>query len=771
MFITQRCFMLLALLFCLMGTYNSQAQTTWNNPIYDLFSGLHTDLDSVTFYDDRTEVHLTASYSPGYYITIDSLILTCNNQKFSPKTTKGFTFNQRLWMPDSGKKSISISYDALPKSTESFNLTSDHCSFTNIRLFKYAPKDITDFTYWRNNNTGNWDLALCNDKAIYNNLIWTISNKKLKSNGSGSFTITNNGISHIVTVGKEKKGARSFSIGKEKSMTCSLINSTKLGLYPTADNQTQFVNNNYAEGDSVTITCWLKGRNKLINNNEIVVFISDFTSYKPNAIFVKIDDNGFFQLRLPIINTTEISIDPRGSDIKMAIEPNKSYFILHDYNTAHKLVMGEDARVQNELLLLPVPNMNINFKYSKENFDQFVSRAVKQVNDAIDNIKEQHPTLSSRYMTYFNNAIRCNAGEGVVQYSSYATNGYLTKENFDLITDEFITKLSSPLTLSSSLPYYLIRFNQATTQMLTKNKNMYDYIISANDNGSLQLTTNEIELAKALSSMQKEMETAWTTNEKISINKKYLTLFPDLNNAAHQLSIKCQPAILPLMNYDINMAKSSVPATARFTDEMTQIYNTQEICSILKEQNQTLNEAMLNDVKANIKLPFFISHIIELNNELIKWEKVDISNSPCIKSNDIVAGLTDGSEILKKITEPYKGKLILLDTWGAWCQPCMNALSHSPELFSALRQYDVVLLYMANRTPHKAWLNAIKMNKILADNVVHYNLPGEQQAAVEAFLQLRGYPSYFLFDRNGNIVPKHVDARDIPLLTKVISEL
>lgn len=771
MFITQRCFMLLALLFCLMGTYNSQAQTTWNNPIYDLSSGLHTDLDSVTFYDDRTEVHLTASYSPGYYITIDSLILTCNNQKFSPKTTKGFTFNQRLWMPDSGKKSISISYDALPKSTESFNLTSDHCSFTNIRLFKYAPKDITDFTYWRNNNTGNWDLALCNDKAIYNNLIWTISNKKLKSNGSGSFTITNNGISHIVTVGKEKKGSRSFSIGKEKSMTCSLINSKRLGLYPTADNQTQFVNNNYAEGDSVTITCWLKGRNKLINNNEIVVFISDFTSYKPNAIFVKIDDNGFFQLRLPIINTTEISIDPRGSDIKMAIEPNKSYFILHDYNTAHKLVMGEDTRVQNELLLLPVPNQNINFKYSKENFDQFVSRAVKQVNDAIDNIKEQHPTLSSRYMTYFNNAIRCNAGEGVVQYSSYATNGYLTKENFDLITDEFITKLSSPLTLSSSLPYYLIRFNKATTQMLTKNKNMYDYIISANDNGSLQLTTNEIELAKALSSMQKEMETTWTTNEVISINKKYLTLYPDLNNAAHQLSNKCQPAILPLMNYDINMAKSSVPATARFTDEMTQIYNTQEICSILKEQNQTLNEAMLNDVKANIKLPFFISHIIELNNELIKWEKVDISNSPCIKSNDIVAGLTDGSEILKKITEPYKGKLILLDTWGAWCQPCMNALSHSPELFNALRQYDVVLLYMANRTPHKAWLNAIKMNKILADNVVHYNLPGEQQAAVEAFLQLRGYPSYFLFDRNGNIVPKHVDARDIPLLTKVISEL
>lgn len=771
MFITQRYLALLAVLFCLMATNFTQAQTTWDNLIYDLSSGLQTDLDSVTFYDDRTEVHLTASYSPGYYVIIDSITLTCNNQKYIPKTTKGFTFNQRLWMPDSGKKSISISYDALPKDTESFNLTSDHCSFTNIRLFKYAPKDITDFTYWRNNNTGNWDLALCNDKAIYNNLIWTISNKKLKPNGSGSFTITNNGISHIVTIGKEKKGSRSFTIGKEKSMTCSLINSKRLGLYPTADNQTQFVNNNYAEGDSVTITCWLKGRNKLINNNEIVVFISDFTSYKPNAIFVKIDDNGFFQLRLPIINTTEITIDSRCSNINLVVEPNKSYFILHDYNTAHKLVMGEDARVQNELLLLPVPDQNIRFKYSKENFDQFVSRAVKQVNDAIDNIKEQYPTLSSRYMTYFNNAIRCNAGEGVVQYSSYATNGYLTKENFDLITDEFITKLSSPLTLSSSLPYYLIRFNQATTQMLTKNKNMYDYIISANDNGSLQLTTNEIELAKALSSMQKEMETAWTTNEKISINKKYLTLYPDLNNAAHQLGIKCQPTILPLMNYDINMAKSSIPATAHFSDEMTQIYNTQEICSILKEHSQTLNEAMLNDVKANIKLPFFISRIIELNNELIKWEKVDISNSPCIKSNDIVAGLTDGSEILKKIIEPYKGKLILLDTWGAWCQPCMNALSHSPELFNALRQYDVVLLYMANRTPHKAWLNAIKMNKILADNVVHYNLPGEQQAAVEAFLKLRGYPSYFLFDRNGNIVPKHVDARDIPHLIEVISGL
>ena len=36
-------------------------------------------------------------------------------------------------------------------------------------------------------------------------------------------------------------------------------------------------------------------------------------------------------------------------------------------------------------------------------------------------------------------------------------------------------------------------------------------------------------------------------------------------------------------------------------------------------------------------------------------------------------------------------------------------------------------------------------------NCVHYNLPGDQQHAVEQYVELTGYPTYRLFDKQGGI--------------------
>ena len=49
------------------------------------------------------------------------------------------------------------------------------------------------------------------------------------------------------------------------------------------------------------------------------------------------------------------------------------------------------------------------------------------------------------------------------------------------------------------------------------------------------------------------------------------------------------------------------------------------------------------------------------------------------------------------------------------------------------------------------------------DNVVHYNLPADQQTAVEDFLGVQAYPSYRLIDRKGQILdvigfPLNIDA-------------
>ena len=113
----------------------------------------------------------------------------------------------------------------------------------------------------------------------------------------------------------------------------------------------------------------------------------------------------------------------------------------------------------------------------------------------------------------------------------------------------------------------------------------------------------------------------------------------------------------------------------------------------------------------------------------------------------------------------------MLDVWGTWCAPCKEALAHSKEEFERLAPYDVVYLYMASNSPEESWKNIIKLNDLVGDNIAHYNLPAAQQSAIENYLNIRSFPSYRLFDKEGNLVDVKVDARQLDNLEKIIKEL
>ena len=149
----------------------------------------------------------------------------------------------------------------------------------------------------------------------------------------------------------------------------------------------------------------------------------------------------------------------------------------------------------------------------------------------------------------------------------------------------------------------------------------------------------------------------------------------------------------------------------------------------------------------------------------------DISKSNSLKSAEDVTDMSDGEKILRKITEPYRGKLILLDIWGTWCGPCKEALSHSQEEYERLKDFDLVYLYLANRSDNEAWKNVIKEYNLVGDNVVHYNLPESQQSAIENFLQVHSFPTYKLIDRDGFVLDVNADPRNLEGLARLLEQM
>ena len=112
-----------------------------------------------------------------------------------------------------------------------------------------------------------------------------------------------------------------------------------------------------------------------------------------------------------------------------------------------------------------------------------------------------------------------------------------------------------------------------------------------------------------------------------------------------------------------------------------------------------------------------------------------------LKSSDNLANISEGEALLKKIVEPYKGKFVLLDIWGTWCGPCKEALSHSTEEYARLKDYDIQYL------------------------------PDAQQAAIERYLNVHSWPTYKLFNRNGDLMDLNVDPRNLEELARQLEQM
>lgn len=156
----------------------------------------------------------------------------------------------------------------------------------------------------------------------------------------------------------------------------------------------------------------------------------------------------------------------------------------------------------------------------------------------------------------------------------------------------------------------------------------------------------------------------------------------------------------------------------------------------------------------------------------VKESEKQYVDATSLRPSTDVEGMSDGEKILRKLIEPYKGRIIYVDIWGTWCTPCRENLKDSWKLKEALKDYDIVYLYLANRSSDEAWKSVISEYNLTGPNCVHYNLPADQQNAIEQYIGVTGYPTYKLIDKQGNIHPLDLQqAININSLIETIDKL
>ena len=107
---------------------------------------------------------------------------------------------------------------------------------------------------------------------------------------------------------------------------------------------------------------------------------------------------------------------------------------------------------------------------------------------------------------------------------------------------------------------------------------------------------------------------------------------------------------------------------------------------------------------------------------------------------------TSGNNI--KLSD-FKGKVILLEFWGSWCESCIEKHPYLIELYKEFNQNGFEILEVAAETKKAQWIKAINRDNLPWTNVTE--LKGDKNKAAIIY-RVKEYPTNFLIDRSGTIV-------------------
>ncbi len=728
------------------------AQKVWTN----LSSYCDNDRLSLTpveveFKQDETILHLRVQNWPGGNVGFQGMKLKDENGKMyaikSGDPTRANETKCILGQPNEvplhGILDYSLHFEPVtnPKTRLHAYTGYGYYDFKMWNIHQVKPMEISLFnSNWRNEK-GDWVLGLYESGAVYDSKVYSYEEKSDKK-----VVLTDGQEKLTIAVGKEKNGKRQFKINNQKlDLECF---GAEVPAYPTEDN-TAF-STDYTSGEA-EISGWIKDFPKEIPESEEAFGISVkvqnmFTGELEDYNKATIDKDGKFTIKVKVWGTQSVIFNEFSNKVnvyeaKMILQPGKKYFMVHNWETAKCMFMGDDARLQNELQAFPCKyewKMTVYADLKEKSIDSTLTRLA-------DNIAK-YPTLSKRYRDFIEQEARARVAANFVS-APYA-NGT------DKLSDKYFAfNPSLPVSLCPVLFEYTgMKCRIENSEVHERYSRTPELIRSFEQKGLIKLSDSDNELLKKWqqrTEMINKLQECKTREEYEAGYKKVEEFLPHEELYAFLGREDIANAYSGWAPSDNKIISGVIDSL--FTPQTMRDYARSALVGEALTTEKSLSK-MSSYLYKDIKNEDFKQQINELKDYYAEQQR---QNEEKVKSviapNSNVAGLTDGKAIVEKMIEPYKGKIIYMDVWGTWCQPCVRAIKASPTMKDAVKDYDVVYLYFEYGSPESVWKSAIADLNLIKPNYVHYQLPSEQQEAVIKYLGVDGFPSYFLFDKNGNM--------------------
>ena len=795
---------------CQQVSNNNSDPRVWNEPSTERSSftfsngGWEFDIQKVLFGDTETTVYMKVhGYKGELYTFAAGTTLKADGKSYKLQSLEGLVPGQYKPMNSTNSDDLIFHFEPMPVGTKSFDLLE---SESNPRAFNVYGIHMSDpnstalmNTHWRNLRTGDWTISFMEDYVIYDCKVWKYETALTDSLASAqTITVSNDGNQATVQIGAIKKGKRSIRIqapNGTKQYSCAAFDSKRLPEYPRiARRVNRLVDYGYENIDSVTVCGVLIGPGR--NNTTFTIDVIDpIAGTNPDFAF-DTDENGFFTVKFPLANVSgSVVRHRRGSGgFSMPVEPGRTYFVFSDNVNDRQFVMGEKSRVQNEFM-----SYN-NIFYAQ--YDRIEETAFKSDQNAyldylieqrdrqfarLDSLQKVRPSISDAYLdmsrVYATIALYNMIGQARFENSE---NRYtIPTRLFDFIRNDIKVNSIKPYSLYYYFNYFLRDFIQSLYQTETSDFSisLTDIIKIAIEEKAVELSPEQTELVKwygEFNDMIRDIAKECGEDMKRYQDTIQTILTPDVQPKLDKINeIGNETGLMEFVNQYAQRITAELQFntiinaldTLGFEKMLNEIMLTHYLNSQIQSSRHSVPAALMTRFDSIVTYKPCLDAVHASNDKYLALENVDLASLGNTVSDEEIAQMSDGQVILRKLTEPYRGKIVYIDVWGSWCHPCLENLKHAGELKEALKDFDIVYLYLASGTTDSAWKGVIKEYKLTGENCVHYNLPVKQQTLVEQYLEVQGYPTYRLLNRNGALIDGTYSPNNLPALIETLRKL
>lgn len=617
----------------------------------------------------------------------------------------------------------------------------------------------------RDEATGEWLIGLFDEYAVYNCDNWEYAKVDTVK---GSFVLVNGSERLNLNL---KDGV--LKINKKKHQVTKLTEQT-LPDYPTKD-ESDFIDNGYQGGKAIL-------RGMLINvpkghEDRVKLNVPDplQTIFNDNR-HIDRDSLGRFEFNIELANTGDVYL----LWANLILTPGNTYYILMDGATGRTYVMGRDARLSNERLRHNIPNYQIRNSDFDNKTDaellEAVDKELQRVQAAWVETEQSAPTLSKRYRQLIRWQWKMGVAHSLVQRRY--TNPDIRKNEdgrlWQWLRENVFDDMPHPYTLvQGSLAYALENY---TTELLRPRRHSpYSFefieatidIVESKGNISEAYMDSLRTLRRQMNDYRAKVESG--APDSLLTDHPFTAMIEQMFAKGSMLLqvIKSSEPEERVLLQDIRRIDS-----LSLSDELKDLSQAIAISTQLEQKHAPLSDALRKVMEETVENPYYRQRIEQRNDVFAGFAARLQRGNGCLMPNEPLEGLTEGKEILEKILEPYRGRVVYLDVWGTWCVPCKSNLKYyTKPIHEALRGLPVTYLYLCNNSSDDAWRSVIGEYELTGENSIHYNLPSAQQAAVEEYLDIRHFPTYILFDPQGNRLPDEYKPYNMDALREAVDRL